>query len=314
MNPLVSVIIPCYNQAKFLPDSINSVLAQTYVELECIIVNDGSPDNAREVAMEYARKDPRIRYVEQENRGLSGARNAGIEHARGNYIQFLDADDWLEHDKFEKQLAQLMAIPGLAVSYTDYICHGISGLGMYDHAPTPCLDRQDLAVYALAKDWETRCSIPPHCFLFDARLFTERGIRFDESLVTHEDWDCWMKIFALQPNILHIPYPLAFYRLHGASMCVNRYKMWRGYRDAIRIQLGVFKHDPIMRAVLKAKMCEMRAIYKQPEWLYRIKDCLQRVGMSGNRLMARFSRSLFKGYKRFMPWPIQKWFHNIHNR
>ena len=90
-SPVVSVVIPCYRQAHFLPDAIESVLAQTYPHFEIIVVDDGSPDDTRAVAGRY----PGVRCLRQRNRGLSAARNAGLAASIGTYVVFLDADDRL---------------------------------------------------------------------------------------------------------------------------------------------------------------------------------------------------------------------------
>jgi len=90
MATFVSVIIPCYNQARFLAEAIQSALDQDYPNKEVIVVNDGSPDNTREVAAAFG---DRIIYIEQPNNGAAGARNAGIRASKGEYIAFLDADD-----------------------------------------------------------------------------------------------------------------------------------------------------------------------------------------------------------------------------
>src|SRR5215204_1671374 len=90
-SPLVSVVIPCYKQAHFLGEAIESVLAQSYPNFEIIVVDDGSPDNTSEVAASY----PRVRLVRQENQGLSAARNSGLSRSEGEYVVFLDADDRL---------------------------------------------------------------------------------------------------------------------------------------------------------------------------------------------------------------------------
>jgi glycosyltransferase involved in cell wall biosynthesis len=92
-NPLVSIIVPCYNQAQYLGEALESILNQTYTDWECIIVNDGSPDNTEEVAQEWVAKDARFIYLYKENGGLSSARNAGIAIAKGEFILPLDADD-----------------------------------------------------------------------------------------------------------------------------------------------------------------------------------------------------------------------------
>lgn len=92
-NIIISVIVPCYNQAQYLDECLQSVLDQTYTEWECIIVDDGSPDNTAEIAANWVEKDNRFKYLKKENGGLSSARNAGIEAAQGEWILPLDADD-----------------------------------------------------------------------------------------------------------------------------------------------------------------------------------------------------------------------------
>lgn len=104
MNALVSIIVPCYNQAQYLDEALQSVLDQTYKNWECIIVNDGSPDNTEEVAKKWLTKDSRFIYIYQENTGVSGARNTGITKAKGKFILPLDADDYLSSNYIEECL------------------------------------------------------------------------------------------------------------------------------------------------------------------------------------------------------------------
>ena len=89
------MVIPCYNQARFLGEAIQSVLCQGYTDLEIIVVDDGSGDGTEEVASGYAREDPRVRLIRQENRGLAAARNRGLAEAGGEFVVFLDSDDRL---------------------------------------------------------------------------------------------------------------------------------------------------------------------------------------------------------------------------
>lgn len=118
MPVLVSIVVPCYNQARFLDEALNSVLCQSYAHWECIIVNDGSPDNTREVVEEWLKRDSRFIYIEKENGGLSSARNRGLEIAKGNYIQFLDADDLLCCNKLQKQIQILDLLQPRIISYS----------------------------------------------------------------------------------------------------------------------------------------------------------------------------------------------------
>ena len=102
---LVSVIVPVYNVEEYLARCVDSILAQTYSNLEVILVDDGAKDSSGSICDAYAEKDPRIRVIHKENGGLSSARNAGIDVAKGEYLEFVDSDDWIEPDGVESMLA-----------------------------------------------------------------------------------------------------------------------------------------------------------------------------------------------------------------
>lgn len=104
-NILVSVIVPVYNVQQYLPKCVDSILAQTYANLEIILVEDGTKDDSGLICDDYARQDSRIRVIHKPNGGLSSARNAGLDIARGEYIVFADSDDWLEPDAYESMLS-----------------------------------------------------------------------------------------------------------------------------------------------------------------------------------------------------------------
>ena len=101
MQPLISVIVPVYNVEKYLARCLDSILGQTYENLEVICVNDGSPDNSFAILHEYAAKDARIKIVEKQNGGLSSARNAGMVCATGDFIAFVDSDDTIAPNCYE---------------------------------------------------------------------------------------------------------------------------------------------------------------------------------------------------------------------
>src|SRR4028118_1816749 len=120
-KPLVSAIIIFLNEERFLPEAIESVLAQTYENWELLLVDDGSTDGSTQIALNYAERHPgKVRYLEHpdhQNRAMSASRNLGIEHAKGEYIAFLDADDvWMAH-KLEQQVSILEAHPEAAMLY-----------------------------------------------------------------------------------------------------------------------------------------------------------------------------------------------------
>ena len=103
--PLISVIVPVYKVEEFLSKCVNSIRNQTYKDLEIILVDDGSPDNCGAMCDVYALEDPRIKVIHKPNGGLSDARNAGIDIAQGEYIGFVDSDDWIEPEMYETMLA-----------------------------------------------------------------------------------------------------------------------------------------------------------------------------------------------------------------
>ncbi|MCP9493824.1 MAG: glycosyltransferase [Pyrinomonadaceae bacterium MAG19_C2-C3] len=260
--PLISVIIPCYNQAHYLPESVQSVLAQTHADWECIIVNDGSTDNTKEVALALAGGETRIRYIEQSNRGLSGARNKGVAEAKGQYIQFLDADDLITPRKFEIQLQVLSEINEPSVSYSDYYCSADDvTVVLHKHFPRTRLDSAN-PLRDMALNWETELSIPVHCFLFDVRLFQHHNVQFDDTLPNHEDWDCWMRLFALRPKTFYVDCEMAIYRVSDNTMCRNDRRMRAGFLAAIQKQIKLYSHDREMKKVLNKKLSITKWAYK----------------------------------------------------
>lgn len=108
MNNLISVIVPIYNVENYLPRCVDSLINQTYKNLEIILVDDGSPDSCPKICDDYANKDSRIKVVHKENGGLSDARNAGMKVATGEYISYIDSDDWVEPSMFEDMLNRLL--------------------------------------------------------------------------------------------------------------------------------------------------------------------------------------------------------------
>jgi len=227
-------------------------------------VDDGSPDETALVAKSWMAKDKRFLYFRKKNGGLSSARNLGIYHASGRFIQFLDSDDVLLPEKLQHQVRQLVDRPSLSLSFCDYSRGGVEDIyaPLSSRAPyrPPVIDGIT-SLYELAGDWETRLSIPPHCFLFD-RLFFDEGIKFDESLQNHEDWDCWMQVFARAEWIGYCPEKLVIYRYHPESMCRDIVKMREGFLKAIdkHLDSDVFGRD--VKAILRSKRAEINMSYE----------------------------------------------------
>lgn len=229
----ISVIIPVYNGDRFVIDALESVKNQTYERWECIIVDDGSKDNTANVVKDWIAGDKRFKYVYQTNAGLSAARNTGIENANGDLIQFLDADDVLLPQKFEKQIGHFDNEGRLHVSYTNYIA-GDSG-DIYKHNSYSSSVSFNTKNYfeELILRWESGLSIPPHCFIFSAAFFKKENIMFDPELPNHEDFDCWLNIFKLKPDIHFINEALCIYRITENSMSKKMREMGEGFIQVI---------------------------------------------------------------------------------
>lgn len=233
LRSLVSIIIPCYNQARFLPEALESILQQTYPDWECIIVNDGSSDDTEQVAQEWVSKDARFRYVKKQNGGLSSARNAGLQVATGEYIQILDADDLLEADKLRSQMIYLRDGSDkvdILVSGYRYFKDVAEKRGLYIFGPANTLpevalqssDRNDL-VKLFARTNPMVVSAP----LYHRGVFEKVG-RFDEDLSALEDWDFHFRCALSGALFQHIGYPpnsRALIRLHEHSMSADRGRM-----------------------------------------------------------------------------------------
>lgn len=287
-SPLVSIIIPTYNNRDVVCDAIDCSLNQAYDNLEIIVIDDGSTDGTE--ALLNGKYGSRINYIRQENRGLSGARNAGIRNASGEYLQFLDADDLIDHVKISAQIEQLQNVSGMAVAYCDYVRSAIDDMTILFERMTPILQHKKPFDDLIMK-WETELSIPLHCFLFDAALFKKCGISFDERLPTHEDWDCWMNVFAFKPEVIFIDSPLANYRVRNNSMCANRPNMRKGYLMAINKQILKNRSNKEVVAKLNAKKKQIKHLYRDVSPIMRI--------------MERCHPVVRKIYVENVPWRIQ---------
>lgn len=138
-DELISIIVPIYNVEKYLRQCLDSILNQTYQNFECLLINDGSPDNSADICREYVAKDVRFRYLEKENGGVSSARNFGIKNSMGNYITFVDPDDWLD-SMYLETLYEIMIKHNADVSIACY--------GAYDE------ERATYLFYAYGDEYE----------------------------------------------------------------------------------------------------------------------------------------------------------------
>lgn len=191
----VSVIVPTYNYARFLPEALESVRAQTHLDWECIVVDDGSTDETASLMRAEAANDGRVRCVSQSNRGPSAARNRGIAESTGEYVQFLDADDQLPPTKLEHQVFAMEADPSIGIVYSDARFFRDSAIDVLAYrAPGP---RPSTAPGPSSSDPLLRALIENSIMMVEGPLVRRRVIAtvgpFDESLSRAEDWQYWLR-------------------------------------------------------------------------------------------------------------------------
>ena len=184
--PRVSVVIPTYNCAHYLGQAIDSVLGQSYTDLEVIVVDDGSRDNTAEVAAAYG---PRIRYMRQENSGLPAARNRAIEAAGGELIALLDADDWWEPNKLQAQVEMIDADGEVALVYTDLRVIYDDGRVIPSFLASRPLASDGYVFPQLVQSG----FILPSTVVLRKRCVQDVGM-FDETMRSHEDIDLWLRL------------------------------------------------------------------------------------------------------------------------
>jgi|SRR5919108_3865437 glycosyltransferase involved in cell wall biosynthesis len=213
MNPtesdLVSVIIPCYNQAHFLTDAIESVLRQTYPHFEIIVVDDGSTDGTSETASRY----PKLRCIKQQNQGLSAARNTGFQSSRGSYLVFLDSDDRLLPNALEAGLKSFKAHPESAFVY-GHLRH-IAADGSHLWTPEQVCVEKDHCLELLQRDYIWT----PGVVMYRRDIFAS-VLGFDTLIDACADCDLNVRIARDWPAYCHGELILE-YRKHGANMSRN---------------------------------------------------------------------------------------------
>lgn len=229
--PLISVVIPVYNGESTIADTIQSVLSQSFLDLELIVINDGSSDSTLDILMEF--QDPRLKIFTYANSGLSASRNRGIDHALGEYISFLDADDLWTSDKLDAQLNALRANPEAAVAYswTDFIDEKGNLLGFGIHETVNGYVYPNLLTFFFVGSGSNA--------LICKKVFDEVG-RFDETLTSAEDMDMFLRL-AARYQFSAVSAPQILYRITDNSMSRN---VTRQERESLKVIDRAFAQEP----------------------------------------------------------------------
>lgn len=226
----VSIIVPCYNYGHFLSETLDTVLHQTYHNWECLIIDDGSTDNTKDIAHEYIVKDKRFIYIYQANKGLSAARNTGLLNAKGWYIQFLDADDLIAPQKLELQVGCLSNNSSFHITYgnvryfdTNNKLEYKRGYDLSDVSWMPCISGKGLDILTSLMLNNIMVVSSP---LIRRELIDKVG-SFNVGISALEDWEFWVRCALVGSYFQYDNREevLTFIRVHSSSMQKDEYRM-----------------------------------------------------------------------------------------
>lgn len=203
-SPLVSIIVPCFNQSEFLSEALNSVKSQTYTNWECIIVNDGSFDNTEQIALDYCNDDIRFKYFKQHNQGLAQTRNNGIRNSNGTFILPLDADDRIGETYLELAVNKFLEHPETTLVYCKAELFGKKNQPWV----LPKYNYNDIL-------WENSI----FCTAMYKRSDFDKTIGYNPNMkYGFEDWDFWLSLLTKSSIVYQIDNTLFFYRQRNISM------------------------------------------------------------------------------------------------
>lgn len=234
-GPVVSIICPCLNGRKFLPDAIDSVVAQSFRDWELLIVDDGSEDGSRDYVISRARDEPRLSLIATQGRvGPAAARNVGLSAARGRFVAFLDCDDWWHADKLASQLEAMKASQA-SFSCGSYLVCDLEGAVIRVQSVKGPLT----AKRALMKQVTIGCLT----VMLDRASFP--AARFPEHLKMGEDFALWYKLLKegeqAGKSAVVMMQPLAYYRTssgsHSANKVAGAVRVWKVYRSELGLPL-----------------------------------------------------------------------------
>ena len=231
-TPLVSIIVPCYNYGHLLGETLNNILEQSYKNWECIIVDDGSTDNTSSIAKEFVRNNQQFLYVFQKNAGLSAARNTGLHHSNGSFIQLLDADDFIESNKLHSQINVFIEYPNSDIVYSEvrYFSSEQKSLRRFsmNEIDNPWMPKVDSSNQQLLMSTLIDLNIcVVNAPLIRKSVFDKIGL-FNTKLIAVEDWEFWCRC-AFQNVNFRFDNSLgsqALVRFHESSMSKDMKRMY----------------------------------------------------------------------------------------
>lgn len=215
MSPEISIIVPVYKAEKYLNRCVDSILAQTFTDFECILIDDGSPDNCPAICDEYAEKDSRVKVIHQKNAGVSAARNAGLDVALGEWIGFVDSDDWIEEETYEVALNAAVEQNADIVQWKMRLVNPTKDLEYNFQSDCELkIDKKNLLTWL-----QNSCCTQ----LFKRKLVDDNSIRFPLNVKMGEDRHFSFCCMASAKKIWQLSRVFYFYNRNEDGACLSNY-------------------------------------------------------------------------------------------
>ena len=214
---LISIIVPIYNSENYLRQCLDSIMGQTYKNFECLLINDASPDHSADICREYVSKDSRFRYFEQENGGVSSARNLGIECSKGQYITFINSDDWVESDHLEV-LYRALIDEKADIAISTYKQFSMEDNCYYVHSYQRGYEKRIFEKYQLIEELPVLERYDQSYGITSGKIISKKTlgiIRFNEYTSLCEDMEFWYKLYLVSNKIIYINKDTYNYRKYG---------------------------------------------------------------------------------------------------
>lgn len=263
-QPKVSIIIPLFNSEEYISRTLESCLAQTYQNIEIIIVDDGSTDKSLEVVKRYEKQDSRIKVYTQINSGASVARNKAFSFSSGDFIQYLDADDIIDSDKIRLQIEALADFDNNTISFSKWGCFNNSIKNVVWKYP-PVNKNYDDTKQFLVDLWSSGMTVVVHSWL-TPRFLVECSGGWNEKVSTNDDGEFFARIVKSANQIIFVEDSIVYYRkdnLQSLSKQVSR--------KAIQSNLGTFEtYVSVMRNNLEDEGVRKSLAYVYSKYLYNL--------------------------------------------
>lgn len=273
MSDLVSVIIPTFNRASIIGETIQSAIDQTHRNVEILVIDDGSTDDTAEVVEKFARRDSRVSYHRENKAGVGPARQSGFDRSHGPYIQFLDSDDLLAPQKIALQVDALAADPSAGVAYGPTYRFRDDWRAEEPDRMTGCQIGEILPAMLAGRAWNTMSALY-------RREICEQAGRWSD-LTAEEDWEFDVRVALLRPKVLHVPGSESYYRMPENPRVLTEDDLDRKFRDRATAHTRIAGHalsagiDPRMPEVIRfarytfllARQCAERGLETEAKGL-----------------------------------------------